>query len=64
MTVQKQLIASERLLERGAHEGIPRPRLREDRKVDIEEREVNKEGNEDQTNSSRCEVAIEVILKS
>lgn len=47
LTVHKQLIASQRLLELRTHEGVTGTGLRENSEVDIEEREIDDERNED-----------------
>lgn len=64
LTVHKQLIASQCLLELRAHESITRTRLREDREVNIKERQIDDKGNEDEADRASGKVPPEVFLQN
>lgn len=60
--VEQHLISSQRLLEGGAHEGVAGAGLREQRKVDVEERKVENEWQQDKADGARAEVLPEIVL--
>ena len=62
LAVHQKLVALQTLLEGRAHERVAGSRLREDRKVDPEEGEIDNEGDKDEANGACHELAIEYIL--
>lgn len=61
--VQQQLVALERLLERGAHERVARARELEHLEVHPEERQVDAERQDDEARDAREEVLGELLLR-
>lgn len=63
MTVHKQLIASQSLLELRAHESVTRTGLRENREVNVEERKIDDERNQNKADCAGGKVPPEVLLR-
>lgn len=63
LTIHEQLIASQSLLELRAHESVTRTRLRENREVNIEERKIDDERNQNEADCAGGKMSPEVLLR-
>lgn len=63
MTVQKEFVADERLLELRTHEGVTSSGVSENGKVNIEEGKVKREWPQDETDRSCSEMSPENVLQ-
>lgn len=62
LTVNQQLVTNERFLESGAHERITGARVDQDSEVDIKEREIYDEWNDNQANRPGRKMSPEMFL--